>query len=252
MADQAQYPSLKAQTVLITGGASGIGADLVRAFAQQECRCVFFDIQDDAGQALAAQLGDDVFYQHCDLTQTEQLQAAVNSVVQQHGAVSVLINNAGDDNRRAVEKIDVKYWAWSQTINVQAQFFMAQAVLPSMKSSMHGSIINLSSIAWRLGIAELAAYATAKAGILGLTNSLATEFGQYNIRVNAIEPGAVMTEKQRRLWYPSEEDVQQMVNRQKLDRVLTGDDIAKAALFLASNDSSMITGQSIKVDAGFR
>jgi len=252
MAEQTQYPSLKARTVLITGGASGIGADLVSAFAQQGSRCVFIDIQDDAGNALANRLGNDVFYQHCDLTHTEQLKAAVDNIVEQHGPISVLVNNAGDDTRRPVEKIDTEFWAWSQAINVQAQFFMAQAVLPSMKSSMQGSIINLSSIAWQLGIPELTAYATAKAGIIGLTNTLAADFGQYNIRVNAIEPGAVMTEKQRRLWYQSENDVQQMVNRQKLNRVLVGDDIAKAALFLASNDSSMITGQSIKVDAGFR
>jgi len=252
MAKLSTYPSLDARTVLITGGASGIGADLVKAFAQQGCCCVFFDIQDDIGNDLAKQLGETAFYYRCDLSQTESLRAMVDTVTEAHGPISVLINNAGNDDRQAIDQVDAAYWDWSQSINVKAQFFMAQAVLPSMKSLQQGSIINLSSIAWRIGIPELAAYATAKAGILGLTNTLAADFGQFNIRVNAIEPGAVMTEKQRTLWYPTDDDVQQMVNRQKLNRPITGDDIARVALFLAADDSAMITGQSIRVDAGFQ
>lgn len=251
----AQYPSLDGRNVLITGGASGIGADLVTAFTQQGCCVSFFDIKDDAATDLVEKLdGQDgpVHYQRCDLSNTNSIQAAVESIVEKVGPLSVLVNNAGNDDRRAVSEIDAHYWEWSQRINVQAQFFMAQAVLPSMKTLNNGSIINLSSIAWRLGIQELVSYSAAKAGILGLTNSLAAELGQYNIRVNAIEPGAVMTDKQRTLWYPTEKDVKRMIDRQKLNRAITGDDIARTALFLASDDSAMITGQSLRVDAGFQ
>lgn len=249
---QAQYPSLEGRNVLITGGASGIGADLVTAFAQQGCCVSFFDIKDDAANALVEKLGGQVHYQHCDLCNTDSIKTCVESIVNEIGPLSVLINNAGNDDRRSVSEIDASYWKWSQGINVQAQFFMAQAVVSSMKTLDQGSIINLSSIAWRLGIQELVSYSTAKAGILGLTKSLAAELGEYNIRVNAIEPGAVMTDKQRTLWYPTEEAVQRMVDRQKIRRAITGVDVARAALFLAADDSAMITGQSLQVDAGFQ
>jgi len=250
--EQTLYPSLTERLVLITGGASGIGADMVRTFADQGCRCVFIDIQDKLGNALADELGENVHFFPCDLTDTKALQSTVLTIVEQHGAVSVLINNAADDDRRLVSDVDESYWTWSQSINVQAQFFMAQAVLPSMKSLQHGAIINLSSISWRIGVPELAVYATAKAGILGLTNTLASAFGEHNIRVNAIEPGAVMTEKQRKLWYPNDQAVQEMLDRQKLARPISGVDIANVALFLASDESSAITGQSLRVDAGFQ
>lgn len=246
------YPNLDSQHVLVTGGATGIGADIVRSFAEQNCLVTIFDIQDDAGQDLADQLGQSTQYVHCDLLDTDTTQTQVHSIAKQRGALSVLVNNAANDDRRPIENIDADYWDWSQRINVGSQFFVAQAAYRSMKTLKKGSVINLSSIAWRLGIAELAAYATAKAGILGLTQSLAREFGQHNIRVNAIEPGAVMTTKQRSLWYPTDADVERMVNRQMLDRVIVGEDIARVVVFLASDDSAAITGQSIRVDSGFQ
>ncbi len=249
---QTTYPCLKGLNVLITGGATGIGADLVTAFAGQHCKVIFIDVQDDEGDALCNKLGSNTHYQHCDLNDVKQIKNSVAQIVDLHGPISVLINNAANDDRCSIESIDEDYWDWSQGINAKAQFFMAQAVWPSMRSLGKGSIINFSSIAWRLGNPELTAYATAKAGLLGLTQSLAREFGQHNIRVNALEPGAVMTHKQRKLWYPEEEDVQRMVARQMLNKVISGDDIAQVALFLASDDSSAITGQSWQVDAGFR
>ena len=247
-----KYPSLDNNHILITGGATGIGADIVNSFADQNCLVTIIDIQDDAGNALADQLGKNADYVHCDLQNTEDIHHNVQSIAEQRGPISVLVNNAANDDRRPIESIDADYWDWSHRINVRSQFFMAQAVYSSMKTLGEGSIINLSSIAWRLGIAELATYATAKAGILGLTQSLAREFGQHNIRVNAVEPGAVMTEKQRSLWYPTDADVNRMVERQMLNTIVTGTDIARVVLFLASDDSSAITGTSISVDAGFR
>lgn len=246
------YPNLEARHILVTGGATGIGADLVSAFVDQNSQVTFFDIQDDAGHALTNRLGQNANYIHCDLQDTDAIQTHVQSIAEQRGPLSVLVNNAANDDRRPIESTDADFWDWSHRINARSQFFVAQAAYQSMKTLGNGSIINLSSIAWRLGIPELAAYATAKAGILGLTQSLAREFGQHNIRVNAVEPGAVMTEKQRSLWYPTDADINRMVDRQMLNTVVTGADIARVVLFLASDDSSVITGQSIRVDAGFQ
>ena len=247
-----RYPNLEAKHVLVTGGASGIGADLASAFIGQKSLVSIIDIQDDAGNALATQLGDNARYFHCDLENTSAIKHAFDEIVELRGPVSILVNNAANDERKSIETTSDEFWDWSHRINVRSQFFAAQAAYQSMKTLNSGSIINLSSIAWRLGIPELAAYATAKAGILGLTQSLAREFGKHNIRVNAIEPGAVMTEKQRKLWYPSDADVHRMVDRQMLDTPVTGPDIARVAVFLASDDSAAITGTSIRVDAGFQ
>lgn len=135
-------------------------------------------------------------------------------------------------------------------MNLKHQFFLAQQVLPHMQALGGGSIINFSTIAWRYGADEMAAYSVAKSAVIGLTRMLARNYGPYNIRVNAIEPGAVITEKQRRLWYPTQEAVDQLVAKQKLQRVLTGDEIARTVMFLAAEDSRMITGQTLAVDAG--
>ena len=246
------YPDLEARHVLVTGGATGIGKDIVTAFINQNCQVTFFDVQDHEGHELANGLGQRAHFFHCDLQDTHAIQTQVQSVANQYGPISVLVNNAANDERCAIESTDAEFWDWSHRINARSQFFVAQAAFQSMKSLNNGAVINLSSIAWRLGIPELAAYATAKAGILGLTQSLAREFGQHNIRVNAVEPGAVMTEKQRELWYPTDDDVNRMVDRQMLKAVLVGIDIARVVVFLASDDSAAITGQSIQADAGFR
>jgi len=247
-----RYPSLSDRTVVVTGGATAIGADIVRAFAEQDSKVIFLDIQDDAGSALANQFSKNISYKHCDLTDTTAISTCVDEIVQDHGDISVLVNNAANDDRRSIDKIDSEFWDQSQSINVRAQFFMAQAAIVSMRRLGHGSIINLSSIAWRLGIPELTSYASAKAAILGLTKSLAGELGSDNIRVNAIEPGAVMTAKQRQLWYPTEKDVANMVQRQMIKKSINGADIARAVLFLAADDSRAITGQSLQIDAGFQ
>jgi NAD(P)-dependent dehydrogenase (short-subunit alcohol dehydrogenase family) len=247
----ASYPSLRDRVVAVTGGASGIGADLVRAFAGQGARVAFLDIQDDAGEALAAELGT-ALYLNRDLTDIPALQAAFAEIAARLGPVGVLVNNAANDRRQLVAEVTLADWDLAQDINLRPQFFAAQAVIPGMRGLGGGSIINLSSIAWRAGAGEMAPYATAKAAVVGLTRALARACGRDGIRVNAIEPGAVMTDRQRQLWYKTEASVQAMVDRQCLPGVLLGEEIARMALFLASDDSRMITKQTFTVDAGLR
>lgn len=234
----------------MTGGASGIGADMVRAFAANRAKVAFVDIQHEAGETLAAEHG--ALFLHCDITDVPALQQAIAKAADLLGPIGVLVNNAANDDRQPLDDITVDYWDASQAINLRPHFFAAQAVRPQMRQLGGGSIINFSSIAWRGGADGMAPYATAKAAVLGLTRALARGFGADNIRVNAIEPGAVMTERQRELWYRSEDSVRAMVDRQTIKRVLLGEDIARTALFLAADDSAMITKQSLIVDAGLR
>lgn len=232
----------------MTGGASGIGADIVRAFVTNGARVAFVDIQEDAGSALAAELG--ATFIPCDITDIGALQAAIHGVRETLGPIGILVNNAANDQRHEIDEVDVDYWDGAQAINLRPHFFAAQAVRPQMRELGGGAIINFSSIAWRGGAANMAVYATAKSAVLGLTRALARGFGDDNIRVNAIEPGAVMTERQRQLWYQSEEAVDAIVQRQAIKRVLVGEDIARLVLFLAADDSGMLTKQSIILDAG--
>jgi NAD(P)-dependent dehydrogenase (short-subunit alcohol dehydrogenase family) len=250
---RAVYPDLTGKVVLVTGGATGIGADIVRAFARQGSRVAFLDIQEAPAAGLVAELAGTVpppLFLRCDLTDLAALTAAVRAVGDQVGPVSVLVNNAADDTRHRLDEITPEVWDRAQAINLRPQFFAAQAVAPMMRAAGGGAIINLSSIAWRLGVDGLDAYGAAKAGVLGLTRSLARALGPQGIRVNAIEPGAVMTDRQRRLWYPTPESVAAMVERQTLRQPLLGSDIARAVLFLSSDEARMITGQSLIVDAG--
>jgi D-xylose 1-dehydrogenase len=244
----ATYPSLAGRVVFVTGGASGIGEDIVRAFHANGAKVAFNDIQEAAGAALAAETG--ALFLKCDLTDIEALKASIAAVHAGLGPISVLVNNAANDDRHAIDDVSVEYWDWSQAVNLRPHFFAAQAVRPQMRELGGGSIVNFSSIAWRFGADGMTPYVTAKSAVIGLTRALARNFGADNIRVNAIEPGAVITEKQRQLWYKTEDAVNAMVNRQMIRKVLLGEDIARAVLFLASDDSRMITKQSLIVDAG--
>ncbi len=249
----AKYPSLAGRVVFVTGGASGIGADIVRAFADNGSKVAFVDINDTDGEALVAELAGaehQPVFMHCDLTEVSVLQATIEEVGRTLGPIAVLVNNAANDDRKPIDEVDVEYWDNSQAINLRPQFFAAQAVAKQMKALGYGSIINFSSIAWRGGAANMTPYATAKAAVNGLTRALARGLGNDNIRVNAIEPGAVMTPRQRKLWYPEDSQVEAMVGHQLIKRVLLGEEIARTVLFLAADDSRMITKQSIRVDAG--
>jgi NAD(P)-dependent dehydrogenase (short-subunit alcohol dehydrogenase family) len=250
----ARYPSLHDRAVFVTGGGSGIGAAIVEAFATNGAKVAFVDIQAEASQALVDQLGDvrhkPVFIR-CDLTDIEGLRAAIEEARGRLGPIGALVNNAANDERHEVDAVTPAYWDQAMAVNLRHQFFAAQAVRPQMRALGGGSIINFSSIAWMAGGTRMIAYSSAKAAVLGLTKSLANEFGADNIRVNAIAPGAVITERQRRLWL-SDEDIERLVGRQAIKRRLLADEIARLALYLAADDSRMLTKQCITLDGGLR
>ena len=250
----ARYPSLQDRVVFITGGGSGIGAALVEAFAGQGALVAFVDILEAESKALAERLGKSgkqPLFIRCDLLDIAALGAAIEEARKRLGPIGVLVNNAGNDTRQEIDAVTEADWDRAMGLNIKHQFFAAQAVRGQMRELGGGAIVNFSSIAWMAGGERMTAYATAKAAVVGLTNSLAREFGADNIRVNAIAPGAVITERQRRLWI-SESDLKAIVARQCLHRVLLADEIARTALFLASADSAMITKQCLIVDGGLR
>jgi len=250
----ARYPSLKDRVVLVTGGATGIGESLVNHFARQGARVAFVDIQDEPAAAMVEELVKEGFptplYVHCDLTDVPLLRHAVRQVLKSMGTVDVLVNNAANDQRHNVEEVTPEYWDRSMAVNLRPQFFMIQAVLPGMKAAGHGSIINMSSISWMIPSTGVPLYIAAKAAIVGLTRTLAHELGPDNIRVNAVLPGAIVTEKQKRLWYTPEYKAEIMAS-QALKRDILPEDVARLVLFLAADDSSGITNQSYVVDGGW-
>ncbi len=250
----ARYPSLKDRVVFITGGGSGIGAAMVQAFAENGARVAFIDIAVEASDALVASLAGCAhapWFRRCDLTDIPALQAAMAQVEREVGPIGVLVNNAANDDRHEIDDVTVEYWDRSMSVNLRHQFFAAQAARKQMRKLGKGSIINFSSIAWMAGGYRMAVYSSAKAAVVGMTHSLANEFGADNIRVNAIAPGAVITERQRRLWL-NDDDIAAIVKRQGIKRVLVAEDIARVALFLAADDSGMVTKQCLTVDAGLR
>jgi NAD(P)-dependent dehydrogenase (short-subunit alcohol dehydrogenase family) len=250
----ARYPSLQDRIVLVTGGATGIGASMVKHFARQGARVVFFDIQDEPAVAMVEKLGKEGFpaplYVHCDLTDVEALQGAVKQVLAAHGTVDVLVNNAANDQRHRIEEVTPEYWDRSMAVNLRPQFFMIQAVLPAMKAAGRGSIVNMSSISWMIPSTGVPLYIAAKAAIVGLTRTLAHEVGKNNIRVNAVLPGAIATERQKQLWYTPEYKAEILAS-QALKRDIVPEDVARLVLFLAADDSSAITNQSYVVDGGW-
>jgi len=248
------YAGLADRVVLITGGASGIGAAFVRAFAAQKSRVAFLDIDAAAGEALvqevAAASGSTPLFVACDLLDIDALRAAMAKVRATLGDATVLVNNAANDQRQILSEVTPEQFDWTIGVNFKHVFFAAQAVVPQMQARGGGSIINMSSIAWMRGAPALPAYAAAKAAIVGFTNSLARLVGPDRIRVNAIAPGMVITERQRQLWYPDERKIDELRSRQAIPDAVTPDDIASLALFLASDESQRITRQCFQVDGG--
>ena len=251
---EVSYPSLAGRVVVITGGASGIGAAFVRAFAAQQARVAFLDLDTDAGEALvrevAAAGGSAPLFVPCDLLDIAALRDAMGQVRSKLGDAAVLVNNAANDQRQVLSEVTPEQFDWSIGVNLKHVFFAAQAVVPQMQALGGGSIINMSSVAWMRGAPALPTYAAAKAAIVGFTNSLARVVGPNRIRVNAIAPGMVITERQRRLWYPDEKQIVEMRTRQAIPDAVTPDDIARVALFLASDESQRITRQCFTVDGG--
>ncbi len=250
----ARYPSLEGRAVLITGGATGIGESLVTSFARQGSRVAFLDIQEEPARKLVDAISAEGLsaprFLHCDLTDLEALQNAVSQVLAEFGAVDVLVNNAANDQRHATEEVTPQLWEHCMSVNLRPHFFTMQAVIPAMKAAGRGSIINFSSISWTVPSTGLPVYTTAKAAIVGLTRTMAHELGPSNIRVNAILPGAISTDRQVRLWY-TPEYVANIMSRQALKCTIYPDDVARLVLFLAADDSRAITNQSYVIDAGW-
>lgn len=250
----ARYPSLEGRAVLVTGGATGIGESIVTHFARQGARAAFFDVQDEPARQLVETLTAEgcpaPLYLHCDLTDVGALQSAVGQVIAALGTVDVLVNNAANDQRYAIEAVTPEIWDQSMAVNLRPQFFMMQAVLPAMRKAGRGSIINMSSISWKIPSTGVPVYVAAKAAIVGLTRTMAHELGCDNIRVNAVLPGGIVTEKQKRLWYTPEYKAK-ILSCQALKRDIMPEDVARLVLFLAADDSSAITNQSYVVDGGW-
>jgi NAD(P)-dependent dehydrogenase (short-subunit alcohol dehydrogenase family) len=246
----ATYPDLAGRIVFVTGGGSGIGAAFVTAFAAQGCRVAFIDIADAPSQALVAKLGDEnVRYAHCDVRDIAALQGEIAEVQRTWGPIRVLVNNAARDDRHKLEDVTPAYWDENLATNLRHQFFAAQAVAPAMAAAGGGSIINLGSISWMRGRPAMVGYTTSKAAVAGMTRVLARELGDRNIRVNAIVPGAIVTERQTALWNTPDVE-REFLAQQCLKFRLSTDDVARTALFLASEEARGITGQNLIVDAG--
>ncbi len=250
----ARYPSLADRVVLVTGGATGIGASIVEHFLAQGASVAFLDNDARAGEALAATLAGrgphEPLFVGCDLCDIEALRAAIACVRAHFGPIAVLVNNAANDHRHDLDSVTPASWDAGIAVNLRHQFFAAQAVAPDMRAHRGGSIINLGSISWMIKQGGMPVYTTAKAAIQGLTRSLARDLGPYGIRVNTLVPGWVMTERQLRLWV-TEESSRQIDEQQCLPLRLEPADIARMALFLAADDSRMCTGQDFIVDGGW-
>ena len=240
----ARYASLAGRAVLITGGASGIGAHMVREFAAQGARVSFIDIDATSAAALVAEVPQARFVA-CDVTDIPALRAAIAEV----GEVEVLVNNAARDDRHMLESVEPEFWRRTLALNLDHQFFATQAVLPQMRARRAGTVIMMGSISWMRARGGMVGYTAAKAAINGMTRTLARELGEDGIRVNSIVPGAINTERQAALWRSPEIDRQIMEN-QALKIALDGSHVARMALFLASDEASGLTGQNFLVDAG--
>lgn len=250
----AHYPSIGRQSVFITGGATGIGAAMVEAFAAQGARVTFVDIAEDAGNGLAdaqSEAGRDVLFLPCDVTATKDLRVALERAKTSFGPVHTLINNAANDARHDWRDVTPAYWDEAMALNLKAMFFAIQAALPQMIENGGGAIVNFGSIAWKAKIGAMPAYTTAKAAVHGLTRSFVSELGQHRIRINTLLPGAVLTERQRQLHYDTAEVANSLTQNQALQDPINATDIAAAALFLSADDSAMCTGQELTVDGGW-
>ena len=245
----AHYPSLAGKTVFITGGAGGIGAQTVRAFAAQGAKVGIVDINADAGLALLADLEGDHAFAQCDLRDIDALQAALTQLVEELGEADVLVNNAAHDDRHDWREVTPEYWDERMATNIRHMFFAIQAVAPGMIAKGKGSIINIGSNSWWEAGAGFPAYATAKSAVHGLTRTMARELGDHRIRVNTVVPGWIMTERQKDLWVTPEALAKQ-IDRQCLPDAIEPVYVARMVLFLASDDAAMCSAGNFMVEGG--
>ena len=252
--EDATYPTLRGRAVLITGGAAGIGASMVEHFCRQGARVAFLDLAIDAGRVLVARLAEEglpaAHFEPVDVTDITELRAAIERATAAVGAPTVLVNNAAHDERHDWRDVTPEYWDGRLAVNLRHHFFAIQAVAPGMIAAGGGSVINMGSTSWRMGIGGMPAYTASKAAIEGLTRGFARDLGPHRIRVNCVLPGWIMTERQLALWVTPEADAAR-ARGQCLPDKLYPPDVARLALFLAADDSRMATSQTWIVDGGW-
>ncbi|MGI9394045.1 MAG: SDR family NAD(P)-dependent oxidoreductase [Boseongicola sp.] len=247
----ATFPDLEDTSVFITGGGSGIGASLTEGFLRQGAKVAFVQRSDAAPfvEEMAESTGRRPHYLQCDITDIPALQRCVAEAAERHGPITVLVNNAANDQRHKTLDVDEEFYDWSQAINLKSYFFSCQSVIPGMQEAGSGSIVNFSSVSYMMGNAGYPIYTAANSGINGMTRSLAREFGPDRIRVNSLMPGWVLTDRQMDKW-ASPEALDAHMNRMCLKEHLKPDDIVGPTLFLASKTSGAMTGQALVVDGG--
>lgn len=250
----ARYPSLRDRAVVVTGGASGIGASIVTHFAEQGARVCFVDFDAEAGRELMTQLGPNAarcLFVEADLRDIAQLRAAMTQFASELGhSPTILVNNAARDDRHSIEEVTPEYWDERMATNLRHQFFSAQALIPGMVKAGGGAIINMSSVSFLLGQGGMPVYLTAKSAVIGLTRALARDLGPHRIRVNSLIPGWILTERQTRLWLSPEAE-KRIAQEQCIPEKLYPPDIARMVLWLAADDSRLVTAQSFVVDGGW-
>ncbi len=248
-----KYSSIKDKVVIITGGASGIGASIVEQFALQHSKVAFLDINEKIGKELVNKIYKKfkvkIYFVKCDLKKISDLKESIEHIKKSLGPISILINNAANDERHNIDDVTPEYWDDRMNINLKHFFFAAQAVYKDMKELGKGTIVNIGSFSWMKGQGGMPGYTTAKSGIMGLTRSLARDLGVYNIRVNCVVPGWIITERQKELWLTPEIEKKQLED-QCIKRMLVPDDISKVVLFFASDQSSGCTAQNYVIDGG--
>ena len=254
MSAPAIYPSLKDRVVFITGGGSGIGAAIVEHFCRQGARVGFVDIDADCAGELVTRMEAAGHHKPefvaCDLRDIAALRAAIGQIREALGPITVLVNNAANDQRHDIDEVTPEFWDDRIAVNLKHQFFAAQAVYPDMEAAGGGAIVNVGSVSWMIGQGGMPCYTTAKSAVAGLTRALARDLGPKNIRVNCVVPGWIMTQRQIDLWLTPEAE-EDLMKSQCLKRKLYPDDIAKAILFFASEDAGAFTNQSYVADGGW-
>jgi NAD(P)-dependent dehydrogenase (short-subunit alcohol dehydrogenase family) len=253
MSSFASYPSLKDRAVFVSGGGSGIGAAIVEHFAAQGAKVGFVDIDEEASKALGAKVSaaghPAPLFAKCDVRDISAYQATIIGMAARLGPFTVLINNAARDDRHSLEEVTPAYWDERIAVNLRHQFFAIQTVAPSMKKAGGGSIVNFSSVSYHTMTADLAVYQAAKAAVIGMTRGLARDLGPDKIRLNAITPGWIMTQRQIDLWLTPQAEAG-LMQAQCLKEKLYPPDIARMALWLAADDSGLVTAQNFVVDGG--
>ena len=252
MSETTIYPSLKNKVVLVTGGASGIGESIVEKFLEQGSKVAFLDKEEELGKSLSKKLNNfkhSALFKKCELTDIVSLQNIIKEIKTELGKISILVNNAANDERHNIDDVTPEFWDNRFHVNLRHFFFTAQSTYKDMKDLGGGSIVNIGSFSWMLSQGGMPGYTTAKSAVAGLTKTLARDLGEHNIRVNCVVPGWILTERQKNLWLTAEVEEEQL-KRQCLKRMLVPEDIAKVVLFFSSDQSSGCTAQNYIVDGG--